>query len=79
MPEDLVAAFLSDGRLVTLRIEEEPAASAGTLTLYAAHMRTRPLGRAGRWLLNDLQTRFGSSLSMNVPPGGQHSGLPSSP
>lgn len=58
MPENLVAPFLSDGRLRTLHIDADPAASAGSLTIYAAHMRDRPVGRAGRWLLNDLQTRF---------------------
>jgi DNA-binding transcriptional LysR family regulator len=66
MPEDLVAPFLKDGRLVTIRIDEEPAA-AGTLTVYAAHMRNRPLGRAGRWLLNDLRDRVETSLSAKGP------------
>ncbi len=65
MPEDLVAPFLRDGRLVTLGIDEETSASAGILTVYAAHMRARPLGRAGRWLLNDLQTRFETRVSAN--------------
>ncbi|KNY24448.1 LysR family transcriptional regulator [Methylobacterium sp. ARG-1] len=62
MPEDLVAPFLKDGRLAMLRIDEELAATAGALTVYAAHMRDRPLGRAGRWLLNDLQNRVEMSL-----------------
>ncbi|MER2193317.1 LysR family transcriptional regulator [Methylobacterium brachiatum] len=66
MPEDLVAPFLKDGRLAMLRIDEELAAKAGTLTVYAAHMRDRPLGRAGRWLLNDLQNRVEMSLSAAV-------------
>jgi DNA-binding transcriptional LysR family regulator len=66
MPEDLVAPFLEDGRLAILRIDEEPAATAGTLTVYAAHMRDRPLGRAGRWLLNDLQNRVEMPLSEPV-------------
>ncbi|HZY67140.1 MAG TPA: LysR family transcriptional regulator [Devosia sp.] len=66
MPEDLVAPFLKDGHLVTIRIDEEPAA-AGTLTVYAAHMRNRPLGRAGRWLLNDLRDRVETSLPAKGP------------
>jgi DNA-binding transcriptional LysR family regulator len=66
MPEDLVAPFLEDGRLEILRIDEEPAATAGTLTVYAAHMRDRPLGRAGRWLLNDLQNRVELSHSASI-------------
>ncbi|MBY0361976.1 MAG: LysR family transcriptional regulator [Phreatobacter sp.] len=63
MPENLVAPFLDDGRLLRLRIDDDPAASANSLTLYAAHMRDRPLGRAGRWLLDDLKTRFEMPLS----------------
>ena len=65
MPENLIAPFLGDGRLLLLHIDDDPAASAGSLTVYAAHMRDRPLGRAGRWLLNDLQTRFDMPLSAN--------------
>ncbi len=59
VPETIAAPFLSDGRLVILPIDDDPAASGGSLTIYAAHLRDRPLGRAGKWLLNDLQTRFG--------------------
>lgn len=58
MPEHLVAPFLADGRLVALAIDDDPAGLLGPLMVYAAHLRERPLGRAGRWLLNDLQTRF---------------------
>jgi len=29
--------------------------NAGPLTIYAAHMRDRALGRAGSWLLHELQ------------------------
>ncbi|MGI3898905.1 MAG: LysR family transcriptional regulator [Janthinobacterium lividum] len=59
VPENIAAPFLSDGRLVILSIDDDPAASAGSLIVYAAHLRDRPLGRAGRWLLDNLQTRFG--------------------
>jgi DNA-binding transcriptional LysR family regulator len=57
MPESLVASYLGSGRLLTLSIDDDLSNSA-SLTVYAAHLRDRPLGRAGRWLLNDLQTRF---------------------
>ena len=59
MPEHIVAPHLANGRLVSLAIESDPARTTGKLTIYAAHMRDRFLGRAGSWLLNDLQTRFG--------------------
>ena len=58
MPERLVAPYLTAGRLVTLTIEDDPASARGPLTIYAAHLRDRPLGRAGSWLLAHLQTRF---------------------
>lgn len=58
MPEYLVARYLSDGRLVALPIENDPARGNGPLTIYAAHMRNRALGRAGSWLLNELQARL---------------------
>ena len=58
MPEYLVAPLLADGRLVSLPIEHDPARAVRPLTIYAAHLRNRPLGRAGAWLLEDLQTRL---------------------
>lgn len=58
MPEPLVAGMLDDGRLVRLLIEDDPARPAGPLTIYAAHLRDRPLGRAARWLLDDLHRRL---------------------
>ncbi|CAO4155465.1 HTH-type transcriptional regulator YhaJ [Methylorubrum aminovorans] len=58
MPEHLVAPFLADGRLVALAIDDDPAGFSGPLMIYAAHLRERSLGRAGRWLLGDLQARF---------------------
>ncbi|WP_264051036.1 LysR family transcriptional regulator [Methylobacterium flocculans] len=62
MPEHLVAPLLSDGRLVPLVIDDDPARLAGPLTVYAAQMCDRPLGRAGRWLLGDLQARFEDAI-----------------
>ena len=58
MPEPLVAPFLAERHLVPLAIEDDPARSAGTLTIYASHMRGRALGRAGAWLLDDLKARL---------------------
>ncbi|GJD64721.1 LysR family transcriptional regulator [Methylobacterium frigidaeris] len=58
MPEHLVRPHLAEGRLVALDIDDDPAAWAGPLTVYAAHLRDRTLGPAGRWLLGDLQARF---------------------
>jgi len=57
MPEQLVSPLLAAGRLLRLSIEDDPAPS-GTVTIYAAHMRDRLLGRAGGWLLDDLRARF---------------------
>lgn len=58
MPEHLVAPYLTEGRLVPLLIEDDPARASGALMVYAAHMRDRPLGRAGAWLLADLRARL---------------------
>ena len=58
MPEPLVAPLLAGGQLVPLPIEDDPARGVGTLTIYASHLRDRPLRRAGLWLLDDLRTRL---------------------
>ncbi len=55
MPEHLISQPLADGRLLRLEIADDGARE--DLTIYAAHMRDRPLGPAGRWLLNDLKLR----------------------
>lgn len=60
MPDYLVSPHLADGRLVPLAIEDDPARASGPLTIYAAHMRDCAPGRAGGWLLQDLQSRFAS-------------------
>lgn len=70
VPETIAAPFLSAGRLVILPIDDDPAASAGSLTIYAAHLRDRPLGRAGRWLLDDLQIRLGGQR-LGIGPEGR--------
>lgn len=58
MPARLVAPDLSAGRLAPLVIEDDPAGAQGSLTIYAAHLRDQPLGRAGSWLLANLQQQF---------------------
>lgn len=58
MPERLVAPHLASGRLVPLIIEDDPAGAKGSLTISAAYLRDRPLGRAGSWLLDNLQAQF---------------------
>lgn len=61
MPEHLVAPHLVAGRLVALSIEKDPARTTGPLMIYAARMRDRAPGRAGAWLLRELQGRLGST------------------
>ena len=56
MPEHLIVQLLAEGRLVRLEIADDGARE--DLTIYAAHMRDRPLGPAGRWLLDDLKLRL---------------------
>ena len=57
MPEHLIAQDLAEGRLVPLSLADDLAAP-GDLIIYAARMRDRPLGRSGRWLLDNLKARF---------------------
>ncbi|TPG84016.1 LysR family transcriptional regulator [Pseudomonas mandelii] len=58
MPEHLIADHLASGRLVPLELTAELQRTPDTLTIYAAHMQNRSLGKAGRWLLNDLTRRL---------------------
>jgi DNA-binding transcriptional LysR family regulator len=57
MPTHLIEQALAAGRLVPIDIADDPTPAAG-LTIYAAHLREREPGRAGRWLLDDLRTRL---------------------
>lgn len=59
MPGHLIVQPLAEGRLVRLEMAEDGARE--DLTIYAAHMRDRPLGPAGRWLLDDLKLRSTAS------------------
>lgn len=56
MPEHLISQPLAEGRLLRLEMADDGARE--DLTIYAAHMRDRPLGPAGRWLLDDLKRRL---------------------
>lgn len=56
MPEHLISQPLAEGRLLRLEMADDDARE--DLTIYAAHMRDRPLGPAGRWLLDDLKRRL---------------------
>jgi len=56
MPEHVVAEHIAAGRLLPLALQEDPTPRTG-LPIHAAHHGKRPLGRAGRWLLDDLLAR----------------------
>lgn len=57
MPMHLIAGPLAAGRLALIEIAEDTNPAEG-LTIYAAHLRDRAPGKAGRWLLADLRTRL---------------------
>ena len=54
MPEHLIAEDLARGRLVPLRLADDPTLD-GELSIYAAHRRDRVPGPAGRWLLDQMR------------------------
>lgn len=58
MPSFVIEPHLATGRLVKLDIVDEGIAPTGTLPIYAAHVRDRPLGRGGSWLLENLRDRL---------------------
>ena len=57
MPHYLIAQPMADGLLVPIDIAGDPTPAEG-LKIYAAHLRERSPGRAGRWLLADLRSRL---------------------
>lgn len=59
MPYDLVAPHIAQQRLIPLTLSDEPTRKIGPLTIYVVHRRDHPLRKAGRWLLEDLRSRFG--------------------
>ncbi|MBP0437697.1 LysR family transcriptional regulator [Tianweitania sediminis] len=58
MPEHLIKEHVASGRLVPLELTEDLSGASGSIMIYAAHIRDRALGQAGRWLLEDLATRL---------------------
>ena len=58
MPPYFIKPYLADRRLMQLDITDENIAPTRPLPIYAAHVRDRPLGQGGRWLLDDLRTRL---------------------
>ncbi|MEO7065550.1 MAG: hypothetical protein ABI114_01460, partial [Rhodanobacter sp.] len=58
MPSFVIEPHLATGCLVKLGIVDEGIAPTGTLPIYAAHVRDRPLGRGGSWLLENLRDRL---------------------
>ena len=58
MPPFVVEPYLRNGQLVKLNISDESISPTGTLPIYAAHIRGRPLGHAGSWLLDNLRKRL---------------------
>lgn len=58
MPPFVIEPYLTDGRLVELDISDESISPTGMLPVYAAHVRGRPLGRGGSWLLDNLRKRL---------------------
>ncbi len=67
MPPFLVAPYLESRRLVALAITDEYAAPTRPLPVYAAHVRDRPLGLGGRWLLDDLRKRLAKDRGGQPP------------
>ncbi len=55
MPPFVVEPYLQNGRLVKLNITDESIAPTATLPVYAAHVRDRPLGGGGNWLLENVR------------------------
>ena len=58
MPPFVVESYLKTGQLVRLNISDESIAPTGALPVYAAHVNSRPLGRGGSWLLDNLRKRL---------------------
>ena len=58
MPKHIVEPMLKDGRLVLLETQDQKIVPSTRLLIYAAHIRNKPLGPLGTWLLNDLRQRL---------------------
>jgi len=58
MPKHIVEPMLNDGRLILLDTQDQKVVPSTRLLVYAAHIRDKPLGPIGTWLLNDLRQRL---------------------
>lgn len=58
MPKHIVEPMLNDGRLILLDTQDQKVVPSTRLLIYAAHIRDKPLGPIGTWLLNDLRQRL---------------------
>ena len=61
MPEHLIAQSKAAGALTAIDVVDDPTPRDG-LTIYAAHKRHRALGRAGRWLLDELRRHLPAQI-----------------
>src|SRR5450830_95844 len=58
MPKHIVEPMLKDGSLVLLETHDQKVVPSTRLLIYAAHIRDKPLGPVGTWLLNNLRQRL---------------------
>ena len=58
MPKHIVEPMLSDGRLTLLETHDQRIMPSTRLLIYAAHIRDKPLGPVGTWLLAHLRQRL---------------------
>jgi DNA-binding transcriptional LysR family regulator len=61
IPAHLVEPYLSNGKLVELKIGDPAVVPGFSLPIYAVHERSRPPRPAARWLLEDIQRRLSKS------------------
>jgi hypothetical protein len=72
MPSHLVATPLADGRLKPLDIAEHRGREF-SFALHVMHERSRPPGRAGRWLIAELRRQLPIVCRQTLPSPSQHS------
>lgn len=58
MPKHIVEPLIDGGKLVALVTHDQLVVPSTRLLIYAAHVRDKPLGPVGTWLLNDLRQRL---------------------
>ena len=59
MPVHMVAGHIATGQLVELPLAD-PHTTLQRIPIHAVHLRGKPPGHAGRWLIKDLETRLGA-------------------